>query len=52
MKDRFVLLVEKWMELETIMLCDRNQTQKVKYHMVCFIRESQSMNNSELSREK
>lgn len=44
-KDKFVLQVENWMPLETIMLSETYQTQKITYFMASFIRETQNLNN-------
>ena len=37
-KKEFLSLVTAWMELETIMLSEINQSMKNKYHMISLIR--------------
>lgn len=39
--------VEKWMQLETMMLCKINQTCKLIFHMVSLASETQNINKEE-----
>lgn len=39
-KDKFEEFIAKWMQSENIMLCQINQTYKVKYHVISLTRET------------
>lgn len=45
-KDNLESGVEKWMGFETIIVSEINQTRELKHHMVCLVREAQSVNNA------
>jgi hypothetical protein len=44
--------MERWMELESMMLNEISQTQKNKYHMLSFIYESLKLKNKDMRVER